>query len=123
MICHTETVSLPEPATHARLLTQLSRYLHTDRTPAFTALEEEPWRCPPTYSAGAPRQKDLFWAQQAGGHPKPLHTELDGLNTQDQVAAWWWDNRWNCRIWGNISRFLVDKVEKQQSSFFFYSYI
>lgn len=88
MIRHTETVSRPEPAARARLLTQLSRYLHTDRSPAFTALEEEPRRCPPSDSAGAPRQKELFWAQQAGGHPKPLHPELDGFNTQDRVAAW-----------------------------------
>lgn len=105
MICHTHIISWQEAASRTRLLTELSTYLHADRSPAFTALHKEPWCCPPTCFAGAPCQKDPFRAQQAGSHAQPLHTEWDGSNTQDREAARGWGDTWNCRPWGKQADF------------------
>lgn len=99
-IRHSHIISRRQAGSHTRILTELSRYLHTDRTPALPALQKEPRCCPPTCSAGAPRQKDLLRAQQAGSHPQPLHTERDGFSTQDREAARGWGNTWNCSFWG-----------------------
>lgn len=54
MIRNSHIISWHQAASYTRLLTEFSRYLHTERPPALPALQKEPRCYPPACSAAAP---------------------------------------------------------------------